>query len=708
MPASRLAAAVRRAPTLAIAFAMVAAVLFVAGTPAAGAATRALTLTPAAATNEPGSDHTVTATLTKDGSPEPGVKLAFDIAGGPNSDQSSAGGGCVPATCDTDANGQVTWTYISNNQEGQDTIVAVVPGDNTVPGATALKTWTKTRDKNPITDRWPDLTAAEEKSVQDLLSAGKNADALAKLVEVMGNHCCSFATMFGAAPIYDAGLAARGGNDVSAIARDKGGRLWIGPGAFGPIFSGDDTSAVARLYSILKQAMVHSQQWQDPAAAAAQGVEPRERQATQREIDNVAGTDVGTRYQRYLAEKLKSPSAATGIFNPRLRFELNPSKRVYRPGEAIPVTMAIRNITSADTLSVNGRLNVDDAGIPGDLREVFFAIKAPSGKMLELAIDQNSSFPSPDDFVAVAPGNSARRDADLNALFPFSELGEYEVCATYESALVGPVVYDTTSDSMVVSNVGAQIARNPAECVKVEVQSFTGDNVGLVDTDQGRWYLRNSQGVQTVFFFGDPGDVPLAGDWDGDDTTTVGMYRPTDGFFYARNSNTGGIADFACFAGDPDDVPLAGDWDGDGVDTLGLYRPENQTFFLFNEPCDNQPMGAAPISFVFGDAGDQPFAGDLDDDGRAEGALHRPSTGLVYYRNTLSTGAADASFIWGNPADEVFAGDWDADGRDTVGLFRPSDSTFYLRNSNTAGPADVTFPFGQGTWLPVAGAWGFG
>ncbi len=698
----------RRTALLAAAVSLVAGVLLVVAAPEAGAQGRDLSLAPTAATNQPGSDHTVVATLEKDGAPEPGVKLAFDVAGGPNSDKSSADGGCVPATCDTDANGQVSWTYRSNNQEGQDTIVVVVPGDNSVSGATALKTWTKTRDKNPITDHWPDLTAAEEKAVQDLIAAGKNAEALAELVEAMSNHCCSFATMEGGKPIYDAELADRGGNDIAMTERRKGGKVWIGPGAYGPIFNGDTASAVARLYSLLKHEMVHSQQWQDPAQAAADGVKHRELEATGLEDANVDATGAGARYEVYLGAKIQSLTTAEGIFNPRLRFELNPSKRIYRPEDPIPVTMAIRNVTSAETLTLNGRLNVDARAIPGDLREVYFSIESPSGKILQPAVDQNPTFPSPDDFVEVAAGDSARRVADLGALFDFDEEGTYEVCAVYESALLGPVEYDSTGNRMFERNVGAEIAKNAARCVDIEVRSFAGDSVGLVETDQGRWYLRDSAGVQTVFFFGDPDDVPIAGDWDGDGVDTPGMYRPTDGFFYARNANAAGIADFACFAGDPDDVPLAGDWDGDGVDTLGLYRVDDQTFFLFNTVCEGNPMGAAQVSFVFGDAGDQPFAGDLDDDGKDEVALHRPSTGLVYYRNTLSTGTADESFIWGNPADEVFAGDWDADGRDTVGLFRPSEARFYLRNSNTAGAADVTFTQGVGGWLPVAGDWGLG
>ncbi len=209
--------------------------------------------------------------------------------------------------------------------------------------------------------------------------------------------------------------------------------------------------------------------------------------------------------------------------------------------------------------------------------------------------------------------------------------------------------------------------------------------MGLQDPGTGQWHLRNSAGVVTSFFFGNPVDLALAGDWDGDGDDTVGLYRQFDGFFYLRNSNTAGIADFACFAGNPEDLAVAGDWDGDGDDTLGIYRPSEQRFYLFNKTCTGAPMGAASINMMFGNPGDLPYAGDFDGDGMDEVGLFRPTTGFVYYRNTLTTGIADRSFFWGDPADRVFSGDWDGDGDDTPGLFRPSNTTFYLRNSNTPG-----------------------
>ncbi len=207
------------------------------------------------------------------------------------------------------------------------------------------------------------------------------------------------------------------------------------------------------------------------------------------------------------------------------------------------------------------------------------------------------------------------------------------------------------------------------------------------------------------FFYGDPADTPLLGDWDGDGTVTPGLHRTSDGKIYLRNSNTQGNADIEFFFGNPGDIPLAGDWDGDGDDTVSLYRPSEARFYIINELGSNEEgLGAADFDFLFGDVGDRPFVGDWDGDGIDEVGLHRVSTGRVYGRNTLDTGIADFDFIWGDPNDSVFGGDWDGDGFDTPGLFRPSDQTNYLRNSLTPGIAD-TLIFTDGFESGDTSAW---
>ncbi len=230
---------------------------------------------------------------------------------------------------------------------------------------------------------------------------------------------------------------------------------------------------------------------------------------------------------------------------------------------------------------------------------------------------------------------------------------------------------------------------------------------GLVDPSQGLWHLYDELGVQTSqFFFGNPGDYPIMGDWDCDGIETPGMYRQSDGYVYLRNTNTQGPGDIKFFFGNPGDVPIAGDFNGDGCGTVSIYRPSNQTFYIINTLGENDGgLGAAEFSYVFGDPGDKPFVGDFDGDGVETVGLHRESTGLVYFRNSHTQGNADSQFIFGDPGDRLIAGDWNANGVFTPALFRPSSSTMFFRYTNTQGNADNQFvpsPVGS-TWLPVSG-----
>ncbi|MDH3308918.1 MAG: hypothetical protein OEO77_15570, partial [Acidimicrobiia bacterium] len=231
--------------------------------------------------------------------------------------------------------------------------------------------------------------------------------------------------------------------------------------------------------------------------------------------------------------------------------------------------------------------------------------------------------------------------------------------------------------------------------------------VGLVDPSTGLWYLRDEWGVIDSFYYGNPGDLPFLGDWDGDGIETPGLYRQSDGYVYLRNTNTQGTADIKFFFGNPGDVPLAGDFNGDGFDTVSIYRPNEQRFYIINELGDNDDgLGAAEYGFLFGNPGDQPVVGDWDGDGVDEIGLHRASTGFFYYRNTLTTGIADAEFYFGDPGDRFVAGDWgNIDGRETPAVFRPSNTVVYFRHTLTQGAADsqFTWPEADATWIPVAG-----
>jgi len=250
---------------------------------------------------------------------------------------------------------------------------------------------------------------------------------------------------------------------------------------------------------------------------------------------------------------------------------------------------------------------------------------------------------------------------------------------------------------IVLTGVGPGSASGPVE------------GFGVVDITSGTWYLRDpGSGDTTSFYFGDPGDYPMMGDWNCDGVDTPGLYRQSDGFVYLRNSNTQGVADVRFFFGNPGDVPLAGDFNGDGCDTVSVFRPWGSRVFVINElGADEGGLGAAEIDYAFGNPGDKPFVGDFDGDGIDGVGLYRESTGLVYFRNSHTQGVADTQFVFGSPGDRIMAGKWtESQSNDTVGIFRPSQGTVYLNYANVRGTADEQYAYGNSRMVPVSGNFG--
>jgi len=133
------------------------------------------------------------------------------------------------------------------------------------------------------------------------------------------------------------------------------------------------------------------------------------------------------------------------------------------------------------------------------------------------------------------------------------------------------------------------------------------DTPGLYRQSDGFVYLRNenTQGnADETFYFGNPGDVPLPGDFNGDGCDTISIYRPSVARFFIVNSlgedGEGlGAADYDFRFGNVGDSPLVGDWDGDLVDSIGVLRPSTGTAYLSDSLSADAPT--TPVSMTKGD-----------------------------------------------------------------------------------------------------------
>jgi hypothetical protein len=134
-------------------------------------------------------------------------------------------------------------------------------------------------------------------------------------------------------------------------------------------------------------------------------------------------------------------------------------------------------------------------------------------------------------------------------------------------------------------------------------------------------------------------------------TNGIGIFRPSTGFWYL-DSNGDHISDIAKRFGGNGDIPLTGDWNGDNVTDLGIFRPSTGYWYI-----DTNTDGVIDISERFGAATDKPVPADFNGDGITDIAIFRPSIGY-WYIDYNHDGIVDSSFRFGGPNDIPVIGVW--------------------------------------------------
>jgi hypothetical protein len=125
--------------------------------------------------------------------------------------------------------------------------------------------------------------------------------------------------------------------------------------------------------------------------------------------------------------------------------------------------------------------------------------------------------------------------------------------------------------------------------------------------------------IDHVFLYGQKGDVPVAGDWNGDGITAIGVFR--QGRWQLDTNGDGRFTsdDKEVVFGQAGDRPVVGDFNGNGVEDLGVYR--NGTWIL--DTNGNRQIDANDKVFQLGGADDTPVVGDWNGDGIDEAGLYR-------------------------------------------------------------------------------------
>jgi parallel beta-helix repeat protein len=167
------------------------------------------------------------------------------------------------------------------------------------------------------------------------------------------------------------------------------------------------------------------------------------------------------------------------------------------------------------------------------------------------------------------------------------------------------------------------------------------DTIGVFRPSTAQFFIDyDNDGVSDMnATFGVIGDIPVAGDWDGDGDGNIGVFRQNHSgtgltMFFLDLDNSGGSADQSVAFGEPDDLPVIGDWDGDGDDNIGLYRPSSTTGVFYLD-IDNDGGIADIVTPEYGDLGDIPIAGDWDGDSDDNIGVYRPGTGEFFMDATV-------------------------------------------------------------------------
>jgi hypothetical protein len=218
---------------------------------------------------------------------------------------------------------------------------------------------------------------------------------------------------------------------------------------------------------------------------------------------------------------------------------------------------------------------------------------------------------------------------------------------------------------------------------------FSGTGIKTPAVVRGnQWFVRFEAGdgpADASFTFGDPGDIPACGDWDGAGTGAGqngnaqtpavfrigytqpdGTYNPYAGTFYYRYSLTSGVADASFYWPDLRDdafVPLdasklqvlTGKWEGTNpqIDLPAIYQ---DGVFSFATPrCVNGHVCNNTYHLFLGDGADLAVAGDWDANGEGDIGVVRNGTWflryLVHPAPSTALGAADVTFDYGNAGD---------------------------------------------------------
>ncbi len=208
------------------------------------------------------------------------------------------------------------------------------------------------------------------------------------------------------------------------------------------------------------------------------------------------------------------------------------------------------------------------------------------------------------------------------------------------------------------------------------------------------YIFQSSNNTVRIDNFGQTGDNPgIVGDWDGDGKADPSVYRAgSQSIFYFRGSSNNPNRNITFLPwGINGDIPLRGDFDGDDRLDAVIFRPSNGIWYILqssNLQVRYESWGLATDRFV---------PADYDGDNRTDLAVFRD--GIWYVRQSSNNNPLYQT--WGFASDVLAPGDYDGDGRTDFAVWRAG--VFYVAPFSGGSPIYRTW--GLSGDFPVANSY---